>query len=202
MEEPTDDQSPEIALTPNPTEIPSKLTLNKNGKPRKQLGPEALEKLAKARAKANSITKQNNIKKLEQKVEKMKVSQDIAGNQIDPPECAPDPQDLGGNLVEQEPEVKVEKIKTKSKKKPQIIIEQSSDDEDEFESNNDRVIFVKRVTRKKKEPVVEPQPPPVIRQEPPDIPNIPKPKPVNPLQRQYDTMFSGQFLNQQRMSRR
>jgi hypothetical protein len=171
--------------------------LNKNGKPRKQLDPEALERLAKAREKANAIRKQNTVKKLEQKVEKMKVgNQDIAGNQIDPPECATDPQDLGGNVVEQEPEVKVEKIKTKSKKKPQIIVEQSSDDEDEFQEN-DRVIFVKRVTRKKKEPVVEPTPPPVIRQEPPDIPDIPKPKP-NPLQRQYDAMFSGSFLNQPR----
>jgi hypothetical protein len=114
-------------------------------------------------------------------------------------ETPQDIQDIGGNEIE-EPEVKVEKIRTKSKKKPQIIIEQSSDDEDEFEPN-DKVIFVKRVTRKKKEPVVEPQPPPVIRQEPPP-PDIPKPKPVNPLQRQYDAMFSGTFLNQQRMSRR
>ena len=128
----------------------------------------------------------------------MKVNnQDVAGNQIDPPECVTDPQDLGGNVVEQEPEVKVEKIKKKSKKKPQIIVEQSSDDEDEFEPN-DKVIFVKRVTRKKKEPVVEPTPPPVIRQEPPpDIPDVPKPKP-NPLQRHYDAMFSGNFLNQPR----
>ena len=40
--------------------------------------------------------------------------------------------------------------------------------------------------------------PPVIRQEPePNIPDIPKPKP-NPLQRHYEAMFSGQFLNQQR----
>ena len=197
MEEPTDDPNPEIALTPNPAEIPSKLTLNKNGKPRKQLDQNALEKLAKARAKANSITKQNNIKKLEQKVEKMKVNnQDIAGNQMETPQ---DIQDIGGNEIE-EPEVKVEKIKTKSKKKPQIIVEQSSDDEDEFEPN-DKVIFVKRVTRKKKEkePEVEPIPPPVMRQEP--LPDIPKPK-ANPLQRQYDAMFSGQFLNQQRMSRR
>ena len=185
MEEPTE--------TPNPAEIPSKLTLNKNGKPRKQLEPEALERLAKAREKANAIRKQNTVKKLEQKVEKMKVStQDVAVNQIDTPECVPDPQDVAENEIE-EPEVKVEKIKTKSKKKPQIIVEQSSDDEDEFETN-DRVIFVKRVSRKKKEPEPEPQPPPVIRQEPPDVP---RPKP-NPLQRQYDAMFSGNFLNQPR----
>ena len=173
MEEPTDDPTTEIALTPDPnpvTEIPSKLTLNKNGKPRKQLGPEALEKLAKARAKANALTKQNTLKKLEEKVEKMKVV-----DEIEEPEAAAAQQ----------------VVKKKSKKKPQIIIEQSSDDDDEFETN-DRVIFVKRVTRKKKEPVVEP--PPVVRQEPPDVP---KPKP-NPLQRQYDSMFSGAFLNQPR----
>ena len=193
MEEPTDE--PDIAPTPNLEERPSKLTLNKNGKPRKQLDQNALERLAKAREKANAIRKQNTVKKLEQKVEKMKVNnQDIAGNQIDPPECATDPQDLGGNVVEQEPEVKVEKIKTKSKKKPQIIVEQSSDDEDEFQEN-DRVIFVKRVTRKKKEP--EPEPPPVVRQEAEPPPDVPKPKP-NPLQRQYDAMFSGSFLNQPR----
>jgi hypothetical protein len=182
------------AETPNP-EIPSKLTLNKNGKPRKQLDPEALERLAKAREKANAIRKQNTVKKLEEKVVKMKVAnQDVADNQIDPPQ---DIQDLGGNVVEQEPEVKVEKIKTKSKKKPQIIVEQSSDDEDEFQEN-DRVIFVKRVTRKKKEkePESEPIPPPVVRQEP-YPPDITKPKP-NPLQRQYDAMFSGSFLNQPR----
>ena len=199
MEEPTDAPNPEIALTPNPEERPSKLTLNKNGKPRKQLDPEALERLAKAREKANAIRKQNTVKKLEEKVEKMKVNnQDIAGNEMETPQ---DIQDIGGNEIE-EPEVKVEKIRTKSKKKPQIIVEQSSDDEDEFEPN-DKVIFVKRVTRKKKEKEPEPVPipPPIMRQEPPP-PDIPKPKPVNPLQRQYDTMFSGQFLNQQRMSRR
>ena len=190
MEEPTE------TPTPNPEERPSKLTLNKNGKPRKQLDPEALERLAKAREKANAIRKQNTVKKLEEKVEKMKVNnQDIAGNEMETPQ---DIQDIGGNEIE-EPEVKVEKIKKKSKKKPQIIVEQSSDDEDEFEPN-DKVIFVKRVTRKKKEP--EPQPPPIMRQEPePPPPDIPKPKP-NPLQRQYDAMFSGSFLNQQRMSRR
>jgi len=190
----TKDLSVEEQLAPENVK-PTKL--NKNGKPRKQLDPEALERLAKAREKANAIRKQNTVKKLEEKVEKMKVNnQDIAGNEMETPQ---DIQDIGGNEIE-EPEVKVEKIRTKSKKKPQIIIEQSSDDEDEFEPN-DKVIFVKRVTRKKKEPVVEPQPPPVIRQEPPP-PDIPKPKPVNPLQRQYDAMFSGTFLNQQRMSRR
>jgi hypothetical protein len=185
----------DIALTPNPAEIPSKLTLNKNGKPRKQLSPEALEKLAKARQRANAIRKDVSIQKLEEKVEKMKVGtpQDIAGNQM---ETITEPQqDIGGNEIE-EPEVKVEKIKKKNKKKPQIIVEQSSDDDDEFETN-DRVIFVKRVTRKKKEKESEPVPPPVMRQEADIPPDVPKPKP-NPLQRHYDAMFSGQFLSQPR----
>jgi hypothetical protein len=185
-------EEPPETPTPNPEERPSKLTLNKNGKPRKQLDPEALERLAKAREKANAIRKQNTVKKLEEKVEKMKVNnQDIAGNEMETPK---DPQDMAGNEIE-EPEVKVVKKKV-NKKKPQIIIEQSSDDEDEFQEN-DRVIFVKRVSRKKKEkePEPEPQPPPVIRQEPPPA-YIPKP--VNPLQRQYDAMFSGSFLNQPR----
>jgi hypothetical protein len=193
MEEPTDEL--DIALTPNPAEIPSKLTLNKNGKPRKQLSPEALEKLAKARQRANAIRKDVSIQKLEEKVEKMKVGtpQDIAGNQM---ETITEPQqDIGGNEIE-EPEVKVEKIKKKNKKKPQIIVEQSSDDDDEFETN-DRVIFVKRVTRKKKEKESEPVPPPVMRQEADIPPDVPKPKP-NPLQRHYDAMFSGQFLSQPR----
>ena len=66
MEEPTDEL--DIAPTPNLNEIPSKLTLNKNGKPRKQLDQNALERLSKAREKANAIRKQNTVKKLEQKV--------------------------------------------------------------------------------------------------------------------------------------
>jgi hypothetical protein len=44
-------------------------TLNKNGKPRKQLSPEHLERLAKAREKANAMRKQLSIKKLEDKIE-------------------------------------------------------------------------------------------------------------------------------------
>ena len=46
--------------------------LNKNGKPRKVLSPEALEKLKLAREKANAIRKESYTKKLEDKVEKLK----------------------------------------------------------------------------------------------------------------------------------
>ena len=46
--------------------------LNKNGKPRKVLSPEALEKLRLAREKANAIRKESYTKKLEEKVEKLK----------------------------------------------------------------------------------------------------------------------------------
>ena len=52
------------------TSKPTKL--NKNGKPRKQLSPEALERLAKAREKANAMRQQTYAKKLEEKVEKIK----------------------------------------------------------------------------------------------------------------------------------
>jgi len=50
--------------------------LNKNGKPRKQLSPEALERLAKAREKANAMRQQAYAKKLEEKVEKIKIKND------------------------------------------------------------------------------------------------------------------------------
>jgi len=208
------EEDPEVAPTPNPDQKPSKLTMNKNGKPRKQLDPEALERLAKAREKANAIRKFASKKKLEDKIneidklEETLKSQDIAGNQVEPPECPPDPQDIAGNqmdyikeklITNEEPEEEVKVVKKKvSKKKPVVIVEQSSDDEDEFEPN-EKVLFVKRVSRKKKEKEPEPPPPPVVRQEaelPP--PDIPKPKPINPLQRQYDAMFNGSFLNQQR----
>jgi ribosome-binding protein aMBF1 (putative translation factor) len=52
------------------TETSKPTKLNKNGKPRKQLSPEALERLAKAREKANAMRQQSYAKKLEEKVEK------------------------------------------------------------------------------------------------------------------------------------
>ena len=58
-------------LSPDPSNPTRPTKLNKNGKPRKVLSPEALEKLKLAREKANAIRKQNTVKKLEEKVEKM-----------------------------------------------------------------------------------------------------------------------------------
>jgi hypothetical protein len=146
-EEPTDILSPENA---KPTK------LNKNGKPRKILSPEALEKLKLAREKANAIRKESYTKKLEDKVEKLKAPKEA-------PSCNPIAEEIPSrDLIQEETPLKV---KPKGKKKTKIIIEQSSDDSDEFEDNQN-VIFVKRASRKKKEVPV-----PVVPKEPPAITN-------------------------------
>ena len=163
--------------------------LNKNGKPRKVLSPEALEKLKLAREKANAIRKESYTKKLEDKVEKLKA-----------------PKTLEKEIKEEvEEEVKeiVKAPKPKGKKKTKIIIEQSSDDSDEFEPN-DNVVFVKRVSRKKKDtivPVVPVVPEPQLQMElpPPEPPKPPPPRQLTPqelaLKNQYNSMFSGGFIN-------
>jgi hypothetical protein len=155
--------------------------LNKNGKPRKILSPEALEKLRLAREKANAIRKESYTKKLEDKVEKLK---------------AP-------SIKEEVEEEVVKAPKPKGKKKTKIIVEQSSDDSDEFEPN-DNVVFVKRVSRKKKDipvPVV-PEPQLQMEQMPPEPPPRPPPRQLTPqelaLKNQYNSMFSGGFLNNNR----
>tara|TARA_R110000782_G_scaffold26341_1_gene67608 strand:+ start:431 stop:1045 length:615 start_codon:yes stop_codon:yes gene_type:complete len=177
------------------TENAKPTKLNKNGKPRKQLSPEALERLAKAREKANAIRKQQTVKKLEQKVEKLNTETQniLPQKQIEPEGVA----DEEVEIVKEKP-----KPKPKSKKKTKIIVEQSSDDSDEFEQN-DNVVFVKRVSRKKKETVVEP--PPVERQPQIEQPNT-EPQSVRPprpelthqqrvLKSQYENMFNGGFMN-------
>ena len=185
-------------------------TLNKNGKPRKQLSPEHLEKLQKARAKANAIRKQNSIKKLEDKIENInKQTEPILGAK---PKKESKPEVINEVIEEEQTEVK-ERKKKSTKKKTKIVIEQSSDDSDEFEPN-DNVVFVKRVSRKKKEPSEpsEPvEPPPLERQQayeqPPQQPP-PKP-PMKPqltpqqmmLRDNYNAMFSGNFINQNGMRR-
>jgi hypothetical protein len=185
-------------------------TLNKNGKPRKQLSQEHLERLAKARAKANAIRKQNSIKKLEDKIENInKQTEPILGTKPkkeikkDP---EPEPEVLNETIEEDKSEVK-ERKKKSTKKKTKIIVEQSSDDSDEFEPN-DNVVFVKRVSRKKKEPE---EPPAIERQQayqqpPPEPPPKPPMKPqLTPqqmmLRDNYNAMFSGNFINQQGMRR-
>jgi len=192
--------------------IPSNLVkekkINANGKPRKALSPEHLEKLALARAKANSIRKQNAVKKLETKVATM--TADIKKEVIKEPEEKEEKKEVIKEPEEKEQkkeikEVKEEKPKRKGKK-TKIIVEQSSDDSDDFEPN-DNVIFVKRTTRKKKElPPPEPEPPPQQQYEPPPqlqrqeprrlpIPQLSREEQI--LNKQYDGMFNGSFLTSQ-----
>ena len=171
-------QSVEDQLAPENAK-PTKL--NKNGKPRKILSPEALEKLRLAREKANAIRKESYTKKLEEKVEKLKSVK---------------PNEGGQEIQEEIPEEKV--IKPKGKKKTKIIIEQSSDDSDEFEDNKN-VIFVKRASRKKKEVPVVPEPQLQMELPPPEPPTRPPPRQLTPqelaLKNQYNNMFSGGFMN-------
>ena len=160
--------------------------LNKNGKPRKVLSPEALEKLKLAREKANAIRKESYTKKLEDKVNLLKAPKEA-------PSCNP---------IAEEPVVEEEKkVKPKGKKKTKIIIEQSSDDSDEFEDNQN-VIFVKRASRKKKDinvvPVVPVVPEPQLDL-PPEPPTRQITRQLTPqelaLKNQYNNMFSGGFMN-------
>ena len=159
--------------------------LNKNGKPRKILSPEALEKLKLAREKANAIRKESYTKKLEEKVEKLKAPKETTIKEE----------------VEEEIKEIVKAPKPKGKKKTKIIVEQSSDDSDEFEPN-DNVVFVKRVSRKKKDIPVPVVPEPELQMElpPPEPPTFkPPPRQLTPqelaLKNQYNNMFSGGFMN-------
>ena len=194
--------------------------LTTKGKVRKELTPDALDKLAKAREKANAIRKEGAIRKMEAKVEAHRgKATDIAGNELDKEETE---KDIGGNDVpvpddepegvfdkvkeklinppkdddEEEPEVKVVKKKS-SKKKPVVIIEQSSSDDEEFEDKKN-VIFVKRASRKKKEPVVVPEPQLASSAPPEPPPQPPRPPPLSRQQaifnQTYDSMFNGGFL--------
>jgi len=178
----------EIPVEPQCTDVlspenakPTKL--NKNGKPRKVLSPEALEKLKLAREKANAIRKESYTKKLEDKVEKLKA-----------------PKTLEKEIKEDIQEEIVKAPKPKGKKKTKIIVEQSSDDSDEFEPN-DNVVFVKRVSRKKKDTIVPVVPEPQLQMElpPPEPPTRPPPRQLTPqelaLKNQYNNMFSGGFMN-------
>lgn len=185
--EPIDVLSPENA---KPTK------LNKNGKPRKVLSPEALEKLKLAREKANAIRKESYTKKLEDKVEKLKAPKTLEKEIKEEVEEEVKKRSDGGDA-----DVIVKTPKPKGKKKTKIIVEQSSDDSDEFEPN-DNVVFVKRVSRKKKEvPVVPVVPEPQLQMElmPPEPPTRPPPRQLTPqelaLKNQYNNMFSGGFMN-------
>ena len=182
-------------------------TLNKNGTPRKQLSPEALEKLKQAREKANAIRKEGALKKLEAKTSKMK--KDLSKEPTEPEPVVPSLTPVPPASVpteeplEEEVEIVKEKVpKTKGKKKTKIIVEQSSDDSDEFEPN-DNIVFVKRVSRKKKEPTVPPTAPPPDPPEPAPMYREPT-RPVPTRQQRemaeaYDHMVSGRFLHNRRM---
>jgi hypothetical protein len=187
------------------TETAKPTKLNKNGKPRKPLTPEALERLAKAREKANAIRKQQQVKKLEEKVEKLNTETEpvLGKKELKEKELKEEPQEK--ELKEEHEEVAK---KPRGKKKTKIVVEQSSDDSDQFEPN-DNVVFVKRISRKKKEvPAVEP--PPIERQpqmeEPPPIQRQPVRRELTSEQRvlksQYEGMFSGGFMNQSNLMRK
>jgi hypothetical protein len=201
---------------------PKPVTTNKNGRPRKVLDENALQKLAQAREIARKIANERTIEKTQAKLEKEKSKfkpEEEAKEEVEPVkeenpvDLIEDEKPLDNEVIESEDtEVKpVKKEKKKiNKKQPKVIVEQSSDDSDEFEENN-RVIFVKRVSRKKKEEKKE------IKQEIqkvdlPEYPGSPEQRrpPPEPrmtreqahLQNSYNSMFSGGFLNNNNMRRR
>ena len=191
------------------TETSKPTKLNKNGKPRKQLTPEALERLAKAREKANAIRKQQQVKKLEERVEKLNTeTEPVLGKKEHKEE--PQEKELKELKELKEPEIKEVAKNPRGKKKTKIVVEQSSDDSDEFEPN-DNVVFVKRISRKKKEPAVEPVKEHQLEMElkepePPPIQRQPARRELTPeqqiLKSQYESMFGGGFMNQNNLMRR
>jgi hypothetical protein len=188
------------------TENVKPTTLNKNGKPRKQLSQEHLEKLARARAKSNEVRKKMVVKKLEDKAEKIKKENNLV---MPEPKPTPQPEPEVFEYEEEKPKEKPKpKEKEKSKKKTKIIVEQSSDDSDQFEPN-DNVVFVKRVSRKKKPPEPPPPPPQQSYEEPPQEPPPPPPREPKMLSANqimmrdtYNNMFSGSFLKNNGLPRR
>jgi len=204
---------------------PKPVTTNKNGRPRKVLDENALQKLAQAREIARKMANERTIEKTQAKLEKEKSKfkpEEEAKEEVEPVkeenpvDLIEDEKPTDTEVIESEDtEVKpVKKEKKKvNKKQPKVIVEQSSDDSDEFEENN-RVIFVKRVSRKKKEEKKEEK---EIKQEIqkvalPEYPGSPEQRrpPPEPrmtreqahLQNSYNSMFSGGFLNNNNMRRR
>tara|TARA_R100001463_G_scaffold100621_2_gene155109 strand:- start:50 stop:673 length:624 start_codon:yes stop_codon:yes gene_type:complete len=198
------------------------VTTNKNGRPRKVLDENALQKLAQAREIARKMANERTIEKTQAKLEKEKSKfkpEEEAKEEVEPVkeenpvDLIEDEKPLDNEVVEsEETEVKpVKKEKKKvNKKQPKVIVEQSSDDSDEFEENN-RVIFVKRVSRKKKEEKKEikeeiqkvdlPQyPGSPERRRPPPEPRMTREQAQ--FQNSYNSMFSGGFLNNNNMRRR
>ena len=117
---------------------------------RKPMTPEALAKLALARAKANEMRTQNKLTKIDdKKINKLELKMsELKKKKV---EKEPVQEEEGETPTEEESVTPcVIKPKKTVKKKQMVIVEQSSSDEDNFEPN-DSVIFVKRTTRKKKE---------------------------------------------------
>lgn len=144
--------------------------LTTKGKPRKELSQEALDKLARAREKANAIRKEGAIKKMEAKIEAHRGSKatDIAGNELDKEETE---KDIGGNdvpvkqkggageelLCDEEPEGVFDKVKEKlinpkgdSPLKPQ----QKGGAEEELLCEEEAEVKVVKKKSTKKKPVV------------------------------------------------
>jgi hypothetical protein len=97
-------------------------TLNKNGKPRRQLSQEHLEKLARAREKANATRRQLAANKLEQKVEKIRKENDkIAPREPkSPPEPKPTPQPEPKVFEEEEEKIPKENQNQKVKRRQKL----------------------------------------------------------------------------------
>ena len=195
-------QNGEPVPAPKPNKY-GKITYNKDGTPRKQLSQEALEKLAQARQLAKKYHDPNKNKKIEKKIENLKSQLQPSP----PPETAPpsppepvaEPESLDkiDEEEEQEQEVKVIKKATgkKKNKKPVIIVEQDESDDDEFQ-DKDNVIFVKRAGRVKREKQPEPELPPSTIPQPPPRPQM-TPEQIK-MAKQYEAMFSGQFMQNSR----
>ena len=193
------ESTPEEQLS---TETAKPTKLNKNGKPRKQMTPEALERLAKAREKANAMRQQAYAKKLEEKVNSIKQTTASLEHPLQEEVIVESQNPIAKDLPEEiTPAINVDKpkvIKPKGKKKTKIIVEQSSDDSDEFEPN-DNIVFVKRISRKKKEVPIVPEPQLQMELPPPEPPRPPPRPELTPQQRllksQYESMFGGAFMN-------
>jgi len=205
-------------------DTPKSVTTNKNGRPRKVLDENALQKLAAAREVARKMANERTIEKTQAKLEKEKNKfkpKEEAKEEVetikeeDPVDLIEDEKPTDTEVLEsEETEVKpLKKEKKKvNKKQPKVIVEQSSDDSDEFEENS-RVIFVKRVSRKKKEKeekkeikeeiqkndLPEYQNSPQMQRRPPPEPRMTREQAQ--LQNSYNSMFSGGFL-QNNMRRR
>lgn len=161
-------------------------------------------KLAMAREKALAVRRQNSVARKKAELEKME-------NLVNPPDPVIEPEQTPESVptpipepVAPEPVLDTPKTKKKVKKQPTVIVEQSSDDSDTFEPHQN-VVFVKRVRKAKKNEAPKSAPPP-SPPPPPKSPDMVAPASRRPqlshdqqlLQQNYNSMFSGAFLNGRR----